>query len=89
MIAIYRNCKKKLDRILGFVFGVFRNYMEVQMNERYCNTAKAAEYLGVSVVTLHRYVKSGKLIASRPGGKDMLFDRRDLDDFIMAHKAQR
>lgn len=58
------------------------------IDQRYYNTADAAKYLGISVISLHRYVKQGKITASRPGGKSMLFDVKELDAFIVRHRGR-
>ncbi|TSC56581.1 MAG: hypothetical protein Greene071421_113 [Parcubacteria group bacterium Greene0714_21] len=52
------------------------------MNEKLLNIREAAQFLGVSVDTLRRWDKSGKLVALRkPGGTHRYYAVRDLEIF--------
>jgi len=42
----------------------------------------AADYLGVSVRTMRRYLASGRLKARRVGGRQLRFRSEDLDAFL-------
>ena len=48
------------------------------------NLKQASEYLGVSSVTLRRWVKAGQILAYKIG-KAYTFDVRDLKEFKKAH----
>jgi len=48
------------------------------------NLKQASEYLGVSSVTLRRWVKAGQILAYKIG-KAYTFDLRDLKEFKKAH----
>jgi excisionase family DNA binding protein len=48
------------------------------------NLKQAAEYLGVSSVTLRRWVKAGQVLASKIG-RAYTFDVRDLKELKKAH----
>lgn len=52
------------------------------MDQRYYKTTEAAKYLGLSEYALRKYAKDGLIVFSRPGGKDMLFDKEEMDKFI-------
>ena len=58
------------------------------MNEkRYYRSNEAAEYLGVTEKTLRKWSRANLIPYSRPGGKILLFDKRDLDAFIEKHRS--
>ena len=59
------------------------------MNEkRYYRSNEAAEYLGVTEKTLRKWSRAKLIPYSRPGGKLLLFDKRDLDAFIEIHRGK-
>jgi excisionase family DNA binding protein len=53
------------------------------MSERLITITEAAEMIGVSLDTLRRWDKSGKIIAIRPGkGSHRLYKRKDIEVFM-------
>ena len=52
------------------------------------NLKQASEYLGVSSVTLRRWVKSGRVLASKIG-RAYTFDVRDLKELKKAHITKK
>ena len=59
------------------------------MNEkRYYRSNEAAEYLCVTEKTLRKWSRANLIPYSRPGGKILLFDKRDLDAFIEIHRGK-
>lgn len=54
--------------------------------KKYLSTAKAAQYLCITVTQMRQYARDGKIPYSRPGGKMMLFDIADLEAFFNASK---
>ncbi len=59
------------------------------MNEkRYYRSNEAAEYLGVTEKTLRKWSRANLIPYSRPGGKILIFDKRDLDAFIERHRGK-
>lgn len=55
---------------------------------RYLKTKKAAKYLGIEPSELRRHAREKRIPYSRPGGRIMLFDIRDLDAFIDIHRGK-
>ena len=55
-------------------------------NSNWLNSAEAAAYLGVHIVTLQHYCRRGRLEHGAVGGH-YRFRREDLDKFIMAKVA--
>ena len=55
----------------------------------YLTIPEAAKALGISRVTAYRYVKSGKLPATRVGGKIYLIPRAHLDPVARPITARR
>jgi excisionase family DNA binding protein len=50
---------------------------------RYLNYPAASRYCGISEQTLRRLVEAGRLKVYRPtGGRLVVFDRAELDEFI-------
>lgn len=59
-----------------------------RMNEkRYYRSNEAAEYLGVNEKTIRKWARENRIQYSRPGGKILLFDKRDLDAFVEKHRS--
>ena len=52
------------------------------------NLKQASEYLGVSTVTLRRWVKSGRVMASKIG-REYTFDVRELKELKKAHRTNK
>jgi len=52
------------------------------------NLKQASEYIGVSTVTLRRWVKTGRVLAYK-AGRAYTFDVKDLKDFKKAHLTQK
>ena len=52
------------------------------------NLKQASEYLGVSSVTLRRWVKTGKILAYKMG-RAYTFDVRDLKEFKKSHVIKK
>lgn len=48
----------------------------------------AAQWLGVSISTVHRLVKAGKLPAYVPGTKQLRFKQVDLEHYLTAREVQ-
>lgn len=61
---------------------------QTEIDKKYLNTDQAAKYLSVSEYTIRKYANSGLIPYYRPGGKGMLFDRSDLDAFVLKSKGQ-
>jgi len=52
------------------------------IEQRYYNVRQASAYLGIKEFELRRYANKGMIPFSRPGGKLIMFDKQDLDQFI-------
>ena len=52
------------------------------------NLNQASDYLGVSSVTLRRWIKKGRILAYKTG-RAYTFDVRDLKDFKKAHMIRK
>jgi excisionase family DNA binding protein len=57
------------------------------IEKRYYRSNEAANYLGVNEKTIRKWARENLLQYSRPGGKILLFDKRDLDAFIEKHRS--
>lgn len=55
----------------------------------YLSMKKAAELSGVATTTLTRAVAAGDLAAIRPGGRDWLIHRRDLEEWVVKRKEEQ
>lgn len=55
--------------------------------EKLYTTEQVAELLQVSVITVRRYIKSGKLKASKIG-KDYRIKESDIDNFLKSTKTK-
>jgi len=51
-------------------------------DEPWIKTPQACKHLGISVPTIHRWVKNGKLKAKRTPGGDFRFRRSQLDALL-------
>jgi excisionase family DNA binding protein len=51
---------------------------------RYISLGEAARYTTLSVGTLRRLLREGKLLGYRPSGRRVLIDRDELDAFVRA-----
>ena len=58
------------------------------IDQKYLNTEQAAKYLCVTEYTMRKYANAGLIPYYRPGGKVMLFDRADLDNFVLKSKGK-
>lgn len=58
------------------------------IDQKYLNTNQAAKYLSVTEYTIRKYANAGLIPYYRPGGKGMLFDRADLDNFVLKSKGK-
>lgn len=47
--------------------------------------AQAAQYLKVSEKTIRRLIHSGKLVASRVGGRSLRLKKSDIDGYLAEH----
>ena len=60
-----------------------------QSNQEFIGIAEAAKHLGVSVVTMRRYVRLKGVPYYQPGGR-LLFKASELDQWMMkSRKGQR
>lgn len=48
------------------------------MTRRYLNVNEAASIANITTGTLRRWLRTGRLVATKPGGKDWRIDERDL-----------
>ena len=54
------------------------------VKKKFCKPKEVAEYFGVTLVTVRRWVKTGKLRAMQtPGGHSRIY----MDDFLQKAKA--
>lgn len=51
-------------------------------NEKYFSVDEVAGMLDMNPVTIRKWVKSGKLKAAQPGGKNYIIKETDLKEFI-------
>ena len=58
------------------------------IDQRYFKTRDAAKYLGLTEYMLLWFAKKGEIPYSRPGGKEMFFDKADLDTFMQNHRGK-
>lgn len=68
---------------MTFLFGV--KIMEA-INGRRFNRKEAAEYLGVSVITVDRAIANKKISCFRIGRR-VIFDRSQLDEFLQKNEV--
>ena len=54
---------------------------------KYYTTKEAAEYLKVSVHTIRDWYRRGVLRGSKPNGKNILFERDDLDALMQKSRS--
>ena len=52
------------------------------MKSEYFSCAEVAQIAGVKTKTVWNWVNTGKLKASRPGGRDYLIKRADFEEFL-------
>ena len=57
------------------------------MDREYMTAPEVAKLLGVSQRTVVVWCKAGKLKAYRPGGRNFIVKREDLDKFLEGAKA--
>jgi excisionase family DNA binding protein len=50
--------------------------------KRYLSVAQAAQYSGLSPVTIRRLIRDGRLRGRRPGARRVLIDREDIDQLM-------
>ncbi len=55
---------------------------------RWLPSKKAAQYSGLSEKTLRRLAKQGEIYAACPGGGKLLFDKEDIDAYMLRQKAE-
>ena len=56
---------------------------ELLMNSKpYLTVNECARFLGVSAITVRRYIYAGVLKYSKPMGKTIFIARKDLDEFV-------
>lgn len=55
---------------------------------RWLPSKKAAQYSGLSEKTLRKLAKQGEIYAACPGGGKLLFDKEDIDAYMLRQKAQ-
>ena len=58
------------------------------IDQRYLKTKAAAKYLGISESELRRWVQQNRIPYSRPGGRVLFFDIKDLDCYIDLHRGK-
>ena len=76
-----------IDRVVGAVFKALEVSTENQIrNERFLQPKQAAVYADVSVQTLNKWVLEMGLPQAKIGGV-VLYDVKDLDEFVAKHKA--
>ena len=71
------------DFILLMIYNYFGK--EVNMERNLVTISEAAQYLGVSIMTLRRWDESGKLKPIKTVGKHRRYDINDLNDYLF-HK---
>ena len=60
------------------------------MNSEYFSCADIAQIAGVKIKTVWSWVNTGKLKASRPGGRDYLIKASDFEEFLeMDNRKQK
>ena len=48
---------------------------------------EAAEYIGVQINTLHKYTSKGIIKFSKPRGKNIYFEKRELDRWLLSQQG--
>jgi excisionase family DNA binding protein len=56
--------------------------------KKFLDIKEAAEYSGYSVDTLRKYHSSGKIKATKPGGKNLRFTPEDLSAFLASNESK-
>lgn len=86
-VSVSEYCNVDIDSD-GGVSGIELLFISQYMDDfkLWLDLANTAEYLNKSPVTIRRWVKEGKIPYYKPG-KEYLFVKEDIDDFI--HKQKR
>jgi excisionase family DNA binding protein len=59
-----------------------QNQTEEQSPESWIGTSKACQYLGISMPTIRRWIKTGKLKPKRTPTGELRFRRSELDQLL-------
>lgn len=61
----------------------------ITINKEFFSTEETASILNVKPITIRRYVKAGKIKATRPTGKRLYFKKADVLAFIGGDNGNR
>jgi excisionase family DNA binding protein len=82
-------CNVDFD-IDGKVVGIELLFISQYMDDfkLWLDIANTAEYLNKSQITIRRWVQEGRIPYFKPG-KEYLFEKEDLDEFIQKHRSSQ
>lgn len=66
-----------------------KQFKEILSNRPFLNVNEAAEYIGVSVLTLYHYTHKKALPFYKLRGRRLYFKKEDLDNFILSDENRR
>ena len=58
-----------------------------QVKDNYINIEEAAEYIGVSVITVHGWIRRKNDFPTHKGGKLWKFKKAELDEWVSSGKS--
>ncbi len=85
-VSVSEYCNVDID-IDGKVVGIELLFISQYMDDfkLWLDISNTAEYLNKSQITIRRWVQEGRIPYYKPG-KEYLFEKEDLDEFIRKHR---